>query len=112
VIHGDHGTSAYIYKPSVHILNERFDRDLREIFSTLFAVKYPGGSFSVNNQTTSLNVLMAQTISEITGKSYEELGISVVSEDEPFVYLNDIEPLKRLNVDIFKQNNPETSRDE
>jgi hypothetical protein len=109
VIHGDHGTSAYIYKPSALILNEKFDRDLREVFSTLFAVKYPGGSFSVNNQTTSLNVLMAQTISEITGKSHEELGISVVSEDEPFVYLVDIEPLQRLYVDIFKRNNPETS---
>ena len=52
---------------------------------------------------------MAQTISEITGKSHEELGISVVSEDEPFVYLVDIEPLQRLNVDIFKRNNPETN---
>jgi hypothetical protein len=108
VIHGDHGSSTYIYRPSVHIKNERFDRDLREIYSTLFAVKYPGGSFSINNQTTSLNVLMAQTISEITGKSHEELGISVVSEDEPFVYLIDIEPLQRLYVDIFKRNNPES----
>jgi len=112
VIHGDHGTSAYIYKPSVRILNERPNRDLREIFSTLFAVKYPGGSFSVNTQTTSLNVLMAQTISGITGKSHEELGISVVSEGEPFVYLNDIEPLKRLYVDIFKRDDPEMSSDE
>jgi hypothetical protein len=103
VIHGDHGTSAYIFSPSALITNERFDRDLREIFSTLFAVKFPGGSFSVNNQTTSLNVLMAQTITEITGKSYEELGISVVSEDEPFIYLIDSEPLKRLYVDIFKR---------
>ena len=109
VIHGDHGTSAYIYKPSVRILNERLNRDLKETFSTLFAVKYPGGSFGVNNQTTSLNVLMAQTISEITGKSYEELSINVVSEDKPFIYLNDIEPLKRLYVDIFKPSNPETS---
>jgi len=109
VVHGDHGSSMYIYKPSVRILNKMFSRDLREVFSTLFAVKYPGGSFSVNNQITSLNVLMAQTISEITGKSHEELGISVVSEDEPFVYLNDIEPLKRLDVDIFKQDNPETN---
>ena len=112
VIHGDHGTSAYIYKPSAHLTNERLSRDLREIFSTLFAVKYPGGSFSVNNQTTSLNVLMAQTVSEITGKTHEELGISVVSEDEPFIYLTDIEPLKRLYVDIFKQDNPETSSDD
>jgi hypothetical protein len=33
----------------------------------------------------------------------------IQSEDEPFVYLNDIEPLKRLDVDIFKRNNTETS---
>jgi hypothetical protein len=88
-------------------LNRRLSRDLKEIFSTLFAVKYPGGSFSVNNQTTSLNVLMAQTISEITGKTYEELSINVVSEDEPFIYLTDIAPLKRFNVDIFDPDNPE-----
>lgn len=109
VIHGDHGTSAYIYKPSALISNERLSRDLKEIFSTLFAVKYPSGSFSVNSQTTSLNVLMAQTLSKITGKSNEELGISVVSEDEPFVYLNDVDPLKRLYVDIFKQDEPKAS---
>jgi hypothetical protein len=107
VIHGDHGSATYIYRPSARILNRRLSRDLKEIFSTLFAVKYPGGSFGVNNQTTSLNVLMAQTISEITGKTYEELSINVVSEDEPFIYLTDIAPLKRFNVDIFDPDNPE-----
>jgi hypothetical protein len=111
LVHGDHGTSAYIYSPSVRNMDKFSLRDLREMFSTLFAVKYPGGSFSVNDQTTSLNVLMAQTITEITGKSHEELGISAVNEDEPFVYLNDIEPLKRLYVDIFKREDPETSSD-
>lgn len=109
VVHGDHGTSAYIYKPSARIMNKMLNSDLKDIFSTLFAVKYPGGSFSVNNQITSLNVLMAQTISEITGKSHDELDISVVSEDEPFVYLTDIEPLQSINVDIFKPNIPATS---
>ena len=109
VVHGDHGTSAYIYSPSVRNMDKFSLRDLREMFSTLFAVKYPGGTFSVNNQTTSLNVLMAQTISEITGKSYQELGINVVSEDEPFVYLIDSEPLTRLNVDIFERDNLEMS---
>ncbi len=112
VVHGDHGTSAYIYSPSAYNMDKLSFRDLREMFSTLFAVKYPGGSFSINNQITSLNVLMAQTLTGITGKSHEELGISMVSEDEPFVYLNDVEPLKRLYVDIFKRDEPETSSDE
>ena len=108
LVHGDHGTGLWIYKPSVRITNKRLGRDLRETYSVLFAVKYPGGYFSVNNQTTSLNVLMAQTLSEITGKSYEELGISVVSEDKPFIYLTDIVPLQRMDVDIFDRNSPET----
>ena len=109
VVHGDHGTAGYNYSPSVHNMDKLSFRDLRDMFSTLFAVKYPGGSFSVNKQIISLNVLTAQTISEITGKSHEELGISVVSEDEPFVYLHDIEPLKRVYVDIFTRKNPESS---
>lgn len=51
---------------------------------------------------------MAQNLSEVAGKSYEQLGISVVSEDKPFIYLADIEPLQRMDVDIFDRNNPET----
>jgi hypothetical protein len=109
VVHGDHGTSAYVYAPSVSNVDNITYRDLREMYSALFAVKYPGGSFSVNDEITSLNVLMAQTISEITGKSPEELGISVVSEDEPFIYLNDSEPMKRMYVNIFKRIEPEFS---
>ncbi len=108
LVHGDHGTSIYIYKSSVHMLNKRFGRDLRKIYSTLFAVKYPGGSFRVNHQTTSLNVLMAQALSEITGKSPEQLGISVMSEEKPFIYLIGIEPMKRMDVDIFDRNSPIT----
>lgn len=100
IVHGDHGTDMYIYKPSAHITN-RLERDLRETYSILFAVKYPGGSVGINDQTTSLNVLMAQALSEVTGKSLEQLGINVVREDQPFIYLIDAEPLKRMDVDIF-----------
>ena len=112
VVHGDHGTSAYNYSASVHNIDKLTYRDMREIFSTLFAVKYPGGSFRVNSQITSLNVLMAQTISEITGKSPEELGISVVDEDEPFVYLGDVMPLQMVYLNIFKRSKQETNSSE
>ena len=45
---------------------------------------------------------MAQTISRISGKSASELGITVMSEDEPFVYLLDGDALIPAYVDFFQ----------
>jgi hypothetical protein len=103
IVHGDHGGGAFNFSPSVLNMDKMSERDLREIFSMLFAVKYPGGEFEVNDDVTSLNILMANTAQKITGKSMNELNITVQSEDEPFIYLSDQHPLKRGYVNIFSR---------
>jgi hypothetical protein len=102
VVHGDHGTLARKFSPTLRVMDQLEYRDLKEMFSSLFAVKFPDGSFSVNHEVASLNVLMAQTISRITGKSASELGITVTSEDEPFVYMMGSNVLTPAYVDFFE----------
>jgi hypothetical protein len=102
VIHGDHGTFAYEFLPALRVRDRLDSRDLKEMFSLLFAVKFPGGTFRLNDETASLNVLMAQTISRISGKSASELGITVASEDEPFIYLLGDDVLIPAYVDFFQ----------
>ena len=102
VVHGDHGTFAYKTLPTLRARDQLDSRDLKEMFSLLFAVKFPGGTFRLNDEVASLNVLMAQTISRISGKSASELGITVMSEDEPFVYLLDGDELIPAYVDFFQ----------
>jgi hypothetical protein len=65
------------------------------------ALKLPGGTFRVNEEIKSLNVLMAGSAGEITKMSPDELGASVTAEEEPFVYLIDVFPLRRADVNIF-----------
>jgi len=103
VVHGDHGGPIFRYGPFTQNANRLSLRDLRETYSTLFAVKRPGGHFSINEQMTSLNVLMTRTLSEITGKSAEQLGISMAKEDEPFIYLSGTAPLTRVTIDFFNE---------
>ena len=76
-------------------------RDLRETFSVLYAVKLPGSSFELDEETASLNVLLARTLLEISGQSPQQLGLSIAEEDQPFIFLTDTDPFTRVNVDIF-----------
>jgi hypothetical protein len=101
IIHGDHGTSAYLFSPSVHNLDFTNHRDLRETYSTIFAVKWPQGEFRRIDEIKSLNVLMAETAIRLSGRSGQQLGIGVVSEEEPFIYFSDQSPLRKMYVNIF-----------
>jgi hypothetical protein len=103
IIHGDHGGPLFRFGPFTVSHSQLTLRDLRETFSILYAVKLPGGQFELDNETTSLNVLMARTLLEISGKSPEALGISVLAEPQPFIYLTDTVPLTRVDVDIFNE---------
>jgi hypothetical protein len=101
IVHGDHGTSAFQTRPSAYTMEQLDDLDLREAFSTLFAVKLPGGTSRIDEEIVSLNVLMARTAGEVTGMSADGLGAAVTHEEEPFVYLIDVFPLRRAYVNIF-----------
>jgi len=110
LVHGDHGTSAYNYSPVVSNMDKLRYRDLREMYSALFAVKLPGGTAGLNHQTTSLNVLMAQTLADISGLSKQQVAIEVSNETEPFIYLSGATPLEKMLVDIFtrREGDPES----
>jgi hypothetical protein len=103
IVHGDHGSSVHAHVPSVHNRDRLTQRDLLDAYSTLFAVKWPDGGHRVVPKVSSLNVLMAETASEIAGRSTGQLGVAADSEPEPFVYLTDDEPLQRLDVNVFEE---------
>lgn len=102
IVHGDHGTSAYIRSPSIYNEALLSNRDMLETFSTLFAVKWPDGKYRENTNVESLNVLLAQTAIRLTGKSSEDLNIPVSEEPDPFIYLIDIAPLRKKPINIFE----------
>ena len=108
VVHGDHGSSASLVNPSVRNMDLLNYRDLREVYSTLFAVRFPDSRFELIDDTLSLNVLMAKTLLRLTGRDAQSLGVEVLEEDEPFIYLNGVEPLQQMYVDIFTRPNPES----
>jgi len=103
IVHGDHGSSAHIYSPSVYNLERLSQDDYREAFSTLFAVKWPNGSFRTSENVASLNVLMADVATRFAGDHADALGIGKVHEPEPFVYLTNVEPLRKVYVNIFEE---------
>jgi hypothetical protein len=102
IVHGDHGTSAYVYSPSRANMERSFKRDFLETYATLYAVKWPDGKFKVLDDVKSLNVLIAETAVRVTGQTAEELNIEVIEEDEPFIYLFGDEPLTKVYVNIFE----------
>ena len=106
VVHGDHGSSAPLVSASIQNVKHLNDRDLREVYSTLFAVRYPDSRFEMHEEVVSLNVLLARTLIRLTGRDAQSLGIEVAEEDEPFIYLNGVEPLQKMFVDIFKRPQP------
>jgi hypothetical protein len=102
IVHGDHGTSAFQVRPSAYTMDQLDYRDLKESFSILFAVKLPGEIFRVDEEVNSLSMLMARTAAVVTGKSADELGSVMTSEEEPFVYLlTEVAPLRRAYINIF-----------
>jgi len=101
VIHGDHGSSVYTHSPNIANLNRLTQNDMLAAFSTLFAVKWPGGEHEVIGDVESLNVLMANVAGKVSGNGTGNLINTVDSESEPFIYLTGMEPLQRIFVNIY-----------
>ncbi|MFC1796326.1 hypothetical protein ACFL1V_04445 [Pseudomonadota bacterium] len=103
IVHGDHGSAISLH--SAHRLNQDklTPEDYRDLFSTLFAIKLPGGQYREHDETISLNVLMSRTAMEITGKDQPESAFGVITEESPFIYLSGQFPLTRQEIDIFAQ---------
>ena len=102
IVHGDHGSSAYVHGPYIQNLDRLTQRDLLEAFSVLFAVKWPAGQSRVIEQVESLNVLMGGVAGRIGGTTVPAIANAVYHEPEPFVYMSGDEPLRRVYVNIFE----------
>lgn len=103
IIHGDHGASLSLIRPNLDTMGQISYQDLREHFSTLFAVKKPGGRFNSFGETRSLNDLMLEQASLFSGISKAELSQYTESEEEAFIYLPGESPQFKAGVDLFSE---------
>jgi hypothetical protein len=101
LVHGDHGSRISLHSASHHNQGKLTPEDYRDLYSTLFAIKLPGGEFRERTEVVSLNVLMRQATMKITGQLQADSGIGVVNEEVPFIYYSDRIPLLRQDIDIF-----------
>lgn len=101
IVHGDHGSSVQAHPPSVRNLNRLTKHDLLASFSTLFAVKWPGGEHEIVSEVESLNVLMARAAGKVANPEAGKSAIDLPPEPEPFVYLTDGELLRPFYINIF-----------
>ena len=101
IVHGDHGSRISLHRASIINQNLLTPEDYRDVFSTLFAIKSPGGEFREHTETVSLNVLMKRATMGIAGQHQPDSQPGVVREVTPFVYLFGQFPLLRQDKDIF-----------
>jgi len=95
IIHGDHGSAIYEYSISTIAGSLLTSSDFRDAFSTLFAAKFPQGSFQITTETSSLEMLLNQVSRKLSTEPLPELS------NQPFIYLFDGPELNRKDIDIF-----------
>ena len=101
VVHGDHGSHISLRSPHKLNRNRLTPEDYQDMFSTLFAIKLPGGKYREHTETVSLNVLMSRAAMEITGQDQSEPEFGVIAEEAPFIYLSGQIPALKQDIDIF-----------
>ena len=99
LIHGDHGSSAYVYAPMVANMDKLSRRDLREAYSTLFAMKRPQGEFRLHPDSRALDELM--------GIAATAMGADGLAPPEPApptqtLFLSDFPRLFQVSIDMFE----------
>jgi len=110
VVHGDHGSKIGKYSALYRNLNKLTPLEYRAIFSTLFAIKLPGGEFHVDKRVLPLSTLIeefSKTIQEYSVGNHVIPDFAGVLPDDrdkvdPYVYLTETHPLTRVDIDIFE----------
>jgi len=82
ILQGDHGSRITRLEPFTENSARLSEQDLKDSFSTLFAVKYPAGQGYYNTKTRPIEDLLAETLFS----DVELLEKTVEKESEPFVY--------------------------
>jgi len=109
VIHGDHGSLIGKNLPRYSNLELLRPEDYRAHFSTLFAIKFPGQPAKINNDVLPIGLLLeafSKLINEYVVNPDNRVEIEqMFSNDseklDPYVYLLGTTPQKRVDIDIF-----------
>ena len=96
IVHGDHGPRITTLRNLVSNRSNLSQDDLRDYYSTLFAVKLDGQLPAYHQAVIPLEVLMAKTAEAITGQSL------AYPEEKPFVYLDGFGEDRIMETDIFE----------
>jgi hypothetical protein len=83
IVHGDHGSRITRIEPFAEYSARLSRQDLKDSFSTLFAVKLSNGKAHYDNTVRSLEDLLAESLSSVVPMGEQPAE----KESEPFVYL-------------------------
>ena len=109
ILHGDHGSHISELHPQVANLKTFTKQDYRATFSTLFAVKYPGSSFFVDERALPITYLLEEFMTVLPTylsdtDSYTRFSPSGDADPEKidsYVYFSGAFPLHRVDIDLF-----------
>ena len=110
IMHGDHGSLISRRPPYMHNHELLTKEDYRSSFSTLFAVKYPGSEFAIDESRLPISYLLEEFVTALPAYVYEaesypvfklpEIGKS--AKTAPYVYMSGKYPMERMEIDIFE----------
>ena len=111
VLHGDHGSLIAEHLPDLRLQESLTSADYRAHYSTLFAIKLPGGKFELDRRVLPLSLLLeefARTVQlqSSTGNAPQTfMSDTTVSPEKlnPYVYLLSGPALHRVDIDIFAE---------
>lgn len=103
VVHGDHGSRISLRDAVAENIDLLTPEDYRDLFSTLFAFRQPAGEPKIRDEVISLNVLLAQILSRVTGSEDVQLSEAATNAGTPFIYLSKQIPLLKKEIDIFEE---------
>lgn len=114
MVHGDHGSLISSRRPDFQNAGQMSMDDYRAGFSTLFAVKYPGSHYSVNDHVVPVSYLLeefTQFISQADiNKQNSDVFESSIDDNSvrthPHVFLIGTYPMRQVDIDIFENQKP------
>jgi arylsulfatase A-like enzyme len=110
ILHGDHG-SQITRKFTLHRNAGSYSKeDYRAAYSTLFAVKYPGSKFFIDERVLPLAYLLEAFMAQVPAWSvaadsyptFNPPGDADPEKVDPYVYFQGTYPLHRVDVNIFE----------
>jgi hypothetical protein len=109
LVHGDHGSMIGKYLPVFKLRDQIQAQDFRSAYSTLFAVKFPGGETGHDTRTLPLSFLLKEYTNSVKAFVSENsanprlMQTLEIDPDQldPHVFLSGSNPLLRVDIDIF-----------